>query len=136
MIAEPVLFRDLAYVFLAAVLGGALARLAHQPLILGYVFGGLLVSPLTPGPSVTDVHTFQAFAEIGVVLLMFSLGIEFSLKDLMGVKWIALVDGPIGIVLSTALGLVVGSLLGWTPVAGAVVGIVVSPASTMVLARL
>src|SRR6266699_3200619 len=103
MIAEPVLFRDLAYVFLAAVLGGALARLSHQPLILGYVFGGLLVSPLTPGPSVTDVHTFQVFAEIGVVLLMFSLGIEFSLKDLMGVKWIALVGAPLGMALSIGL---------------------------------
>src|SRR6266850_2979974 len=136
MIAEPVLFRDLAYVFLAAVLGGALARLAHQPLILGYVFGGLLVSPLTPGPAVTEVHTFEAFAEIGVVLLMFSLGIEFSLKDLMGVKWVALVGGPLGIVMSTALGMSVGSLLGWSPVAGAVIGMVVSPASTMVLARL
>jgi monovalent cation:H+ antiporter-2, CPA2 family len=70
------------------------------------------------------------------VLLMFSLGIEFSLKDLMGVKWIALVGGPIGIVLSTAVGLAVGSLLGWSPIAGAVIGMVVSPASTMVLARL
>src|SRR5436309_2269802 len=114
MIAEPVLFRDLAYVFLAAVLGGALARLAHQPLILGYVFGGLLVSPLTPGPSVTDVHTFQAFAEIGVVLLMFSLGIEFSLKDLMGVKWIALVGAPLGaaaITQAAGLSLALGAFL-------------------------
>jgi monovalent cation:H+ antiporter-2, CPA2 family len=134
--ADPVLFRDLAYVFVAAILGGSLAWLARQPLILGYVIGGLLISPLTPGPSVSDIHTFELFAEIGVVLLMFSLGIEFSLKDLMGVKWIALVGGPIGIVLSTAMGMVVGSLLGWPPVAGAVIGMVVSPASTMVLARL
>jgi CPA2 family monovalent cation:H+ antiporter-2 len=134
--ADPVLFRDLAYVFVAAVLGGSLAWLARQPLILGYVVGGLLISPLTPGPAVSDIHTFELFAEIGVVLLMFSLGIEFSLKDLMGVKWIALVGGPIGIVMSTAMGIVVGSLLGWTPVAGAVLGMVVSPASTMVLARL
>src|SRR5213080_2076398 len=122
MIAEPVLFRDLAYVFLAAVLGGALARLAHQPLILGYVFGGLLVSPLTPGPSVTDVHTFQAFAEIGVVLLMFSLGIEFSLKDLMRVKWVAVLGGPLGIVLSIALGLATAAALGWSLLEGAIVG--------------
>src|SRR5436309_1166971 len=136
MIAEPVLFRDLAYVFLAAVLGGALARLAHQPLILGYVFGGLLVSPLTPGPSVTDVHTFQAFAEIGVVLLMFSLGIEFSLKDLMGVKWIALVGAPLGMALSIGLTLTTGAVLGWSPLQGAVVGMVICVASTMVLARL
>jgi monovalent cation:H+ antiporter-2, CPA2 family len=134
--ADPVLFTDLAYVFVAAVLGGSLAWLARQPLILGYVIGGLLISPLTPGPSVSDIHTFELFAEIGVVLLMFSLGIEFSLKDLMGVKWIALVGGPIGIVLSTAMGVVVGSLLGWSPVTGAVIGMVVSPASTMVLARL
>ena len=136
MSADPILFRDLAYVFVAAVLGGSLAWLARQPLILGYVIGGLLISPLTPGPAVSDIHTFELFAEIGVVLLMFSLGIEFSLKDLMGVKWIALVGGPIGIVLSTAVGLAVGSLLGWSPVAGAVIGMVVSPASTMVLARL
>ena len=136
MSADPILFRDLAYVFVAAVLGGSLAWLARQPLILGYVIGGLLISPLTPGPAVSDIHTFELFAEIGVVLLMFSLGIEFSLKDLMGVKWIALVGGPIGIVLSTALGLAVGTLLGWSPITGAVVGMVVSPASTMVLARL
>jgi CPA2 family monovalent cation:H+ antiporter-2 len=134
--ADPLLFKDLAYVFVAAVLGGSLAWLARQPLILGYVLGGLLISPLTPGPAVSDIHTFELFAEIGVVLLMFSLGIEFSLKDLMGVKWIALVGGPIGIVLSTTLGLGVGTLLGWGPVAGAVIGMVVSPASTMVLARL
>src|SRR5205807_9171007 len=88
------------------------------------------------GPAVSDIHTFELFAEIGVVLLMFSLGIEFSLKDLMGVKWIALIGGPIGIVLSTAVGLAVGSLLGWSPVAGAVIGMVVSPASTVGLARL
>src|SRR5712691_9586021 len=136
MITEPALFRDLAYVFLAAVVGGALARLARQPLILGYVLGGLLVSPLTPGPSVSDVPTFERFAEIGVVLLMFSLGIEFSLKDLMGVKWIAVIGGPLGIVLSIGLGLATATVLGWSSLRGAVVGMVVSVASTMVLARL
>src|SRR5262249_38493331 len=134
--ADPILFRDLAYVFLAAILAGSPAWLPRPPPKLGYVLGGLLISPVTPGPSVSDVHTFELFAEIGVVLLMFSLGIEFSLKDLMGVKWIALVGGPLGIVLSTVMGMTVGSLLGWSPVAGAVVGMVVSPASTMVLARL
>src|SRR5213593_2890756 len=136
MITEPALFRDLAYVFLAAVVGGALARLARQPLILGYVLGGLLVSPLTPGPSVSDVPTFERFAEIGVVLLMFSLGIEFSLKDLVGVKWIAVIGGPLGMILSIGLGLAAATVLGWSSLQGAVVGMVVSVASTMVLARL
>ena len=134
MVADPILFRDLAYVFVAAMLGGGLAWLARQPLILGYVAGGLLVSPFTPGPSVSDVHTFELFAEIGVVLLMFSIGVEFSLKDLMRVKWVALGGGPLGILLSTGLG--VGVFLGWGALQGAVVGMVVSVASTMVLARL
>src|SRR5881409_3297856 len=136
MVADPILFRDLAYVFVAAVLGGGLAWLARQPLILGYVAGGLLVSPLTPGPSISDVHTFELFAEIGVVLLLFSLGIEFSLKDLMRVKWVAVLGGPLGIVLSIALGLATAAALGWSLLEGAIVGMVVSVASTMVLARL
>ena len=136
MISEPGLFRDLAYVFLAAVVGGALARYARQPLILGYVLGGLLISPLTPGPSVADVHTFERFAEIGVILLMFSLGIEFSLKDLAGVKWIAILGGPLGILMIIGLAMAVGAQAGWSPTRSAVVGMVVSVASTMVLARL
>src|SRR5256884_1735614 len=136
MVADPVLFRDLAYVFVAAVLGGGLAWLARQPLVLGYVAGGLMVSPLTPGPSISDVHTFELFAEIGVVLLMFSLGIEFSLKDLLRVKWVAVLGGPLGIVLSIALGLATAAVLGWSLLEGAIVGMVVSVASTMVLARL
>jgi CPA2 family monovalent cation:H+ antiporter-2 len=129
-------FRDLAYVFIAAVLGGAGAWLARQPLILGYVVGGMLISPLTPGPSVSDIHTFERFAEIGVILLMFSIGIEFSLHDLLRVKWVALVGGPLGIVLSIVLGLGVGSVLGWPLIQSVVIGMVVSVASTMVLARL
>lgn len=136
MVTDPVVFRDLAYVFVAALLGGALARLTGQPLILGYVLGGVLISPLTPGPAVSDLHTFELFAEIGVVLLMFSIGIEFSLKDLLRVKWVALLGGPLGILLSVGLGGGVGSLLGWPPLQGPMVGIVVSVASTMVLARL
>ena len=133
---DPVIFRDLAYVFVAAVLGAAVAWLARQPLILGYVAGGILIGPFTPGPSVSDVHTFAVVAEIGVVLLMFSIGIEFSLSDLLRVKWIALIGGPLGIALSALLGLGVGALLGWPPLQGIVIGIVVSVASTMVLARL
>jgi CPA2 family monovalent cation:H+ antiporter-2 len=134
--AESIFFRDLAYVLVAAVMGGALARLARQPLILGYVLGGILISPLTPGPAVSDLHTFELFAEIGVILLMFSIGIEFSVRDLLRVKWVALLGGPIGIALSVGMGLGVAALLGWPLLPGAIVGIVVSVASTMVLARL
>jgi K+:H+ antiporter len=103
MTPNPLVFRDLAYVFVAAVLGGAGAWLGRQPLILGYVVGGILVGPFTPGPTVSDFHVFELFAEIGVVLLMFSIGIEFSLADLLRVKWVALLGAPLGITFSAAL---------------------------------
>src|SRR5262249_4981653 len=128
--------RDLAYVFAAAALGGVLAWRIRQPLILGYVIGGILISPLTPGPSVSDVHTFELLAEIGVILLMFSIGVEFSLQDLLQVKWVALLGGPLGILLSVGMALGVGMLLGWPPLQGIIIGAVISVASTMVLARL
>jgi CPA2 family monovalent cation:H+ antiporter-2 len=134
--ADPLFFRDLAYVLAAALAGGFLAWLLRQPLVLGYVFAGILVSPLTPGPSVSDLRAFKLFAEIGVVLLMFSIGIEFSFRDLMRVRWVALVAGPLGIALCVALGIGAGLLLGWPALQGAVVGMVISVASTMVLARL
>jgi CPA2 family monovalent cation:H+ antiporter-2 len=135
MAAEPVFFRDLAYVLIAAVLGGALAWLARQPLVVGYVVGGMVISPLTPGPSIADSRHFEVFAEIGVVMLMFSIGIEFSLKDLMRVRWVALVGGPLGTALLIGLTMATGAVLGWPLQQGLVVGVVISVASTMVLAR-
>ena len=136
MVDDPLFVRDLAYVIGAALIGGVLAWLARQPLILGYVAGGIIIGPFTPGPTVSDVHTFEQFAEVAVVLLMFSIGIEFSLRDLLRVKWIALIGGPLGIVLSIALSLAVGNALGWPLAQGVAVGAIVSVASTMVLARL
>ncbi len=136
MVADPVFFRDLAYVFAAAVVGGVLARAMRQPLILGYVAGGIIISPFTPGLAVSDLHTFELFAEIGVVLLMFSIGIEFSLRDLLEVRWVALLGGPIGIAVVILLGVGVAWLAGWTVAQGIVVGAVVSVSSTMVLVRL
>jgi len=136
MPSDAPVFRDLAYVFVAAVLGGGLAWAARQPLILGYVVGGILVSPFTPGPAVSDVHTFEVIAEVGVILLMYSVGMEFSLRDLLEVKWVALLGGPLGILMSIGLGVGAGALLGWPFLQGAIVGTVVSVASTMVLVRL
>jgi CPA2 family monovalent cation:H+ antiporter-2 len=136
MAGDPLVFRDLALVLLAAVIGGALAWYAGQPLVLGYVLGGMAISPFTPGPSVADAHNFELFAEIGVVLLMFCVGLEFSLRDLLRVKWVALLGGPIGILLSIALAVMTGLALGWPAQQGLMIGIVISVASTMVLARL
>jgi K+:H+ antiporter len=136
MTSDPNVFTDLAFVFLAAVIGGSAAWALRQPLILGYVFGGLLISPFTPGPSVSDPRSFDLFAEIGVVLLMFSIGLEFSVRDLLRVKWVALLGGPLGVLLFIAMGTGVGVLMGWGALTGLVIGMVISVSSTMVLARL
>lgn len=136
MSAQPNFYRDLAYVFVAATGGGLIARWLRQPLILGYVLGGILIGPFTPGPTVSDVHVLELLAEVGVILLMYSIGIEFSLDDLRKVKWTAVIGGPLGILLSIGLGLGVGAALGWSTQQGIAIGATVSVASTMVLSRL
>jgi monovalent cation:H+ antiporter-2, CPA2 family len=130
------IFRDIAMVLTAALLAGLLFWRLRQPLILGYVLAGLLLSPLTPGPRVHDIHTFEVMAEVGVILLMFSIGMEFSVPELLRVKWVALIGAPIGISLTIGLGVAAGSLLGWPLLQGIAIGSIVCVASTMVLIRL
>src|SRR4051794_726576 len=129
-------YRDLAYVFVTAVVGGVVASKLRQPLILGYVVAGILIGPFTPGPTLGDVHALELLAEIGVILLMYSVGIEFSWRDLLRVKWVALVGAPLGIAVSIGLALGAGALLGWSTAQGIAVGCIVSVAGTMVLSRL
>src|SRR5580704_5493241 len=129
-------FLDLTYIFLAAVIGGLVAWRLGLPLILGFVLGGIAISPFTPGPHVSDLHTFEVFAEVGVVLLMFSIGVEFSIPDLIRVKWVALAGAPIGILVMLGVAIGVGKLAGWSLTEGLVIGAAISVASTMVLARL
>ena len=133
---ESVFYRDLAYVFVAALLGGMVARKLRQPLILGYVLGGMLIGPFTPGPTVSEVDALEVIAEIGVILLMYSIGMEFSMKDLLQVKWVSLVGGPLGILAVIGLSLAVGPLMEWNTLQSISIGAVVSLASTMVLSHL
>ena len=114
METNPILFRDLTYIFVAAVIGGLVAWRLRLPLILGFVLGGIVISPFTPGPHLSDLHTFEIFAEVGVVLLMFSTGVEFSIPDLMRVKWVALVGAPIGILFILGLAVAVSKLAGFS----------------------
>jgi hypothetical protein len=100
MALETTFYRDLAYVFGAAVVGGGVARYMRQPLILGYVIGGIMIGPFTPGVKVYQLHEFELLAEVGVILLMYSIGLEFSFQELMQVKWVAVLGAPIGIALS------------------------------------
>lgn len=136
MAEHSLIFRDIAMVFTAAFIFGLVAWRLRQPMILGYVFAGLVLGPFTPGLHVHDVSTFGIMAEVGVILLMFSAGIEFSVTDLLRVKWVALVGAPLGIVLSVAFGVGVGELVGWPLLQGIAVGSIICVASTMVMLRL
>jgi CPA2 family monovalent cation:H+ antiporter-2 len=133
---NPILFRDLTYIFLAAVVGGLVAWRLRLPLILGFVLGGIAISPFTPGPQLSDLHTFEVVAEVGVVLLMFSIGVEFSIPDLLRVKWVALIGAPVGILVMLVVAIAAGKLAGWSTPESLVIGAAVAVASTMVLARL
>ena len=133
---HSIIYRDIAMVFAGAFVCGLLAWRLRQPILLGYVLAGLILSPLTPGPHVQDVGIFETMAEIGVILLMFSVGIEFSIPELLKVKWVALLGAPLGILLSVGIGAGVGLLFGWPLLQGIAVGCIISVASTMVMMRL
>jgi monovalent cation:H+ antiporter-2, CPA2 family len=126
------LVADLALVFLAAVAGGFLAQRVGQPLIVGYIVAGIVIGPFTPGPTVGSVHEIEQLAELGVVLLLFSLGLELSFHELTPVRTVALVGATVQIVLTIALGLGLGLALGWAWRPALWFGALVSLSSTMV----
>ena len=132
---EVQFFLDLGLLFLAALGGALLAQLLRQPLIVGYVIAGIVIGPFTPGLTIGNPHPFEQFAEIGVMLLMFTIGMEFSLRELRRVGRLALIGGSTGIALITLLTIGVGWLLGWRVTQGVVVGAALSVASTMVLMK-
>lgn len=118
---------------LAFIFGMLAHRLRLSPMV-GYLIAGVLCGPFTPG-YVADSEIAPELAELGVILLMFGVGLHFSLKDLMAVKRIA-VPGAIGqIAIATLLGVGLASLLGWPLLAASVFGLSLSVASTVVLLR-
>jgi len=118
---------------IALVLGYITHRLGMSP-IVGYLLAGIAVGPHTPG-LVADVKIASHLAEVGVVLLMFGVGLQFHWKDLLAVKAIA-VPGAVGqSITATALGVAVAMAFGWSFAAGLVLGIAMSVASTVVLIR-
>lgn len=117
-----------------AFLMGALAHRLRISPIAGYLLAGVLVGPFTPG-IVADTGLALQLAEIGVILLMFGVGLHFSLKDLLSVRKIAVPGAMVQIAVATALGVMLGLWLGW-PFAGSLIfGLALSVASTVVLLR-
>ena len=126
---------DLILLFVTAFFSGLLMQRLGQPLILGYILTGIAFGPYTGGFALTSVNEIELLAEIGVALLLFALGLEFSLKDLKPVKKIALIGTPIQIILTIGMGYGIGQLMGWDAKSSLWLGALVSLSSTMVLLK-
>lgn len=128
LIATIVIGLSLAFVL------GLLAHRLKLPMIAGYLLAGIIIGPFTPG-YVADQELATELAELGVILLMFGVGLHFSLKDLLAVRKIA-IPGAIGqIIVATSAGLGLALLMGWSIGAGLIFGLSLSVASTVVLLR-
>jgi CPA2 family monovalent cation:H+ antiporter-2 len=131
---ETALIATMSVALALAFVGGFLATRLHLPAIVGYLLAGMAVGPFTPG-FVADTSLAPQLAEIGVILLMFGVGIHFSMRDLLAVRSVA-VPGAVGqIALVTALSVLLTLWWGWSIEAGVVLGLAVSVASTVVLLR-
>ena len=131
---ETSLIALLAVGFALALLFGLLASVLKVSPIVGYLIAGIAVGPFTPG-FVGDSGLASQLAEIGVILLMFGVGLHFSIKDLMSVRYIALPGALAQIITATAIGAGMAHLLGWSMGVGLVFGLSLSVASTVVLLR-
>ncbi len=124
---------DIVIILIAGLAAGFLANRLRVPLILGYIVAGVVIGPHTGGVTVSNLHQVELLAEIGVALLLFSIGMELSFRELGEVKIIALVGTPVQVLLTVALGLGIGTLLGLEPVPAVVLGGIMSLSSTMVV---
>ncbi|MDE3156257.1 MAG: cation:proton antiporter [Acidobacteriota bacterium] len=126
------LVADLTLVLMAALAGGYLAHRLGQPLLVGYILAGVVIGPFTGGFTVAHVQGLEELAEVGVALLLFSLGLEVSFRQLASVRGVAIGGAAVQIVLTIALGAGLGRWLGWTGTASLWLGAIVALSSTMV----
>ncbi|HEU5432835.1 MAG TPA: cation:proton antiporter [Thermomicrobiales bacterium] len=129
------LVATLVLVIAAALAGGAVAHRLGQPALLGYILAGVLIGPGTPG-LVADHERVELLANLGVAFLMFALGVEFSLEELLRVRRVALFSGGLQIVATTIFGTLVGLLVGWPFPAAALLGGATAISSSIVAVKL
>jgi CPA2 family monovalent cation:H+ antiporter-2 len=128
---------DFVLIVLAGLAGGLVARALRLPVMVGYVAAGVIVGPHTAGPTVVQVEDIEHLAEIGVDLLLFSLGLELSFRDLQPVRRVALIGGPIQIVLTCgAAALVAMAALGMAAREAIWFGAMISVSSTVVVLKM
>lgn len=126
---------DIILLIVAAFACGLILQRLGQPVILGYIAAGIILGPYTGGLTVSNIHDIEFLAEIGVALLLFALGLEFSFKDLKPVRKIALIGTPVQIILTIGLGFGIGTLMGLDWKHSIWLGALVSLSSTMVLLK-
>ena len=131
---ELTLLVEIAVALVAAFIGGLIARRLGLPTIVGYLLAGIVIGPFTPGFQ-GDTETISQLAELGVIFLMFGVGLHFSFKDLWRVRGIAIPGAVVQMTLSTVLGFGLSQLWGWPVSSGIVLGLAISIASTVVLLR-
>jgi CPA2 family monovalent cation:H+ antiporter-2 len=125
---------DLGVAVAVALIGGAIAVRLHQPAVLGYLLAGIVIGPATPG-FVGDVERIAQLADLGVVLLLFALGVEFSIRGLLDVRRVAVPGATIQILLTLAIGAVLMVALGFPLREALVIGACVSLSSTLVVLK-
>jgi len=126
---------DITLIVVAAFFCGLLMQRIGQPLILGYILAGIVLGPHTGLTTITHIHDIELLAEIGVALLLFALGLEFSIKDLKPVKKVALIGTPLQMGLTIALGYGIGRAMGWEWLPSLWLGALISLSSTMVILK-
>ncbi len=131
---ELPLLINITLALIVAFFGGLIARRLGLPTIVGYLFAGIVIGPFTPG-FVGDIGTIRQLAELGVIFLMFGVGLHFSFADLWRVRDTAIPGTLIKVALVTLLGIGLSQLWGWSITAGLVLGLAISVASTVVLLR-
>lgn len=128
------LLLTLTVALLAAFMGGLVARLLKLPTMVGYLLAGMVIGPFTPG-FIGDLSAVQQLANLGVIFLLFDVGLHFSLRDLWAVRDTVVWGALIQLAVITGLGLLLAHLWGWSPVAGLLLGQALTIASTVVLIR-
>jgi monovalent cation:H+ antiporter-2, CPA2 family len=133
-VSDADLFLGILLVAAAAFVGGAIAQMLRLPTIIGFLAAGVAIGPGTPGP-VGDLDYISSAADVGVILLMFGIGIQFSFRQLVDYRRLILLGGGIQILATMVLGVIVGSLLGlgWTE--SVIVGFLAANTSTVVATK-